>query len=81
MKGWLVNEKKVMLAKMTSLYKGSFGLESSYCENVSMDWSKLEDRVKKDPVSVVKYTHKSWLRVYPQGTQFLSSNFNPIRKN
>jgi hypothetical protein len=68
-----------MLTKMTGLYKVNFSGESSFCENVSMDWSKLIDQVKKDPTLVVKYTSRSWLRVYPQGTQVLSSNYNPIR--
>lgn len=37
-------------------------------------------RIKKDATSVVRYTSRSWLRVYPHGTQVLSSNYNPIRK-
>jgi hypothetical protein len=56
---------------------------SSVWESVSLSENKIveayDDRSEKY-AQIEKHVKSSWIRAYPKGTRFDSSNYNPFRK-
>eukprot|EP00250_Pteridium_aquilinum_P034375 c7499_g1_i1 orf=528-2273(+) len=47
-------------------------------KRVSLSEAQLTKVAESDPSAVVQFTHNNFLRIYPYGLRFDSSNYNPI---
>jgi hypothetical protein len=66
------------MTKVTAIFKSPKGIDS--IDSTAYDCTSLTNekalRVEED--FLVSYTKRSWLRVYPLGSEISSSNFDPV---
>lgn len=43
-----------------------------------MSAGSLESKCKINRTDILSFSSKGWMRIYPNGTNFFSQNFNPI---
>lgn len=66
------------MTKITGMFKSSTGVHNE--ESTGFECTSLtnEKANKTNPDLLVRYTNRSWLRIYPLGTEIASSNYNPL---
>lgn len=72
-----INMKMLLVTSMLS--GGKLG-EPCPWESISINEGKMEKYFKKDKEKLRNHTDYGWIRSYPDGTRFDSSNYNPFCK-
>lgn len=72
-----INMKMLLVTSMLS--GGKLG-EPCPWESISISEGKMEKYFKKDKEKLRNHTDYGWIRSYPDGTRFDSSNYNPFCK-
>lgn len=77
--------KKVVNLKLLSLTamlgNGNVGLPSPWESNSISEKNILKAFEDGTESKIKKHVQSGWIRVYPQGTRFDSSNYDPLRNN
>ncbi|OAY61066.1 phosphoinositide phospholipase C 4 [Manihot esculenta] len=58
--------------------KEALKVDSCKVRRLSLSEKALEKATEKHGVDIIRFTQKNFLRVYPKGTRFNSSNYNPL---
>ena len=66
------------MTKITSIFKAPEGIKTVNVTPFSCTSMTNSKVLKTDLEEIVRYSSKSWLRTYPQGTEIGSSNYDPI---
>ncbi|KAK3409793.1 hypothetical protein EUGRSUZ_J01884 [Eucalyptus grandis] len=56
----------------------SLRIDTSKVQRLSLSEQELEEISKENGQDLVRFTQKNLLRIYPKGTRFDSSNYNPL---
>ncbi|KAF4352125.1 hypothetical protein F8388_011717 [Cannabis sativa] len=70
-------KKRVMISTKPPEYHESHHHQHQI-KRLSLSEQELENAIKHHGADIVRFTQRNFLRVYPKGTRFDSSNYNPM---
>jgi hypothetical protein len=66
------------MSKITGMFKSHQGIENEHSTGYESTSLTIEKAIKTDDEKLIRYSKRSWLRIYPMGSEIASSNYNPV---